>query len=61
MAKRGQRLPFTVRYRFAGERDWARGSYATREQAEHVAEQQAAIVGPDGRTCEAWIVDRTAP
>lgn len=63
MAKRGQRLPFTVRYRFQvpGARDWALGSYATRDDAEFAAQQQRKRVGPNGQTCEAWIVDRTAP
>jgi hypothetical protein len=58
VAKRGEPRPFTVRFRFEGGREWAFGSYATRESAEFYRDQQAARIGPDGQTCEAWIVDR---
>jgi hypothetical protein len=59
VAKRGEARPFTVRYRFEGdERDWALGSYTTREAAEFARDQQAARIAPGGETCEAWIVDR---
>lgn len=58
MPKRGERLPFTVRFRFEGGKAWARGSYRTRADAELIAEQQRRIVGPNGETCEAWVVDR---
>jgi hypothetical protein len=58
VAKRGEARPFTVRFRFEGGREWALGSFTTREGAEFAREQQAARVGPDGQTCEAWVVDR---
>lgn len=58
MAKRGEARPFTVRFRFEGRPDYALGSYVTPEAAEFAREQQAARVGPNGETCDAWIVDR---
>lgn len=58
MAKRGESRPFTVRFQFDGQREWAAGSYVTRESAELAAEQQGRRVGPSGQTCTAWVVTR---
>lgn len=60
MAKRGQARPYTVRFQFENAPEWALGSFTTREAAEFAREQQADRVGPDGQTCEAWIVERDA-
>jgi hypothetical protein len=58
VAKRGEARPFTVRFRFEGQHEYARGSYTSREAAEDAARSQQQIVGPRGQTCEAWVVDR---
>lgn len=58
MAKRGERRPFTVRFRFEGAREWALGSFLTREAADEAAGRQRKVVGPNGETCEAWVVER---
>jgi hypothetical protein len=58
VAKRGERRPWTVRFRFEDGREWARGTYTSRDAAEFAAQQQRETVGPNGETCEAWVVDR---
>lgn len=60
MAKRGESRPFTVRFRFEGQPEYALGAFTTRERAEFARDQQAARVGPGEETCEAWIIDRRA-
>lgn len=60
MAKRGESRPYTVQFQYDGQREWALGSYPTREAAEFAAQQQCERVGPNGETCTARVIDRRA-